>query len=264
MRCTPRHGFTLIELLVVVTIIVVLLALLVPGLERAVRAAEQAKCLANMKAVGTATGMYLTEYKRIFPTITTWNTLIGKNGSLNYYGEGNAYGTYADGHPRLLNIYMGYTSPRSEVPVASCPSDQGDSEPNHGAKENCYEQYGTSYLPAFGGTTNFFRVKSVFGVMGDPAQPSMNQRTISHTTNKVLMGEWFWHANRLWRYSKTRWHFQGDLPANEVTDNPTDVRRVNVLFADLRAELFDEIEVGEIEPQYVNVHTPPDKHWKWW
>lgn len=261
MRTPSRRAFTLIELLVVVTIIVVLLALLAPGLEKAIKAAEQAKCLANMKAIGTGLGMYLVEYKRVFPAITTWNTLVGKNGSLNFYKEGDAYGSYPDGHPRLLNIYMGYTSPKGPVPMAECPSDLGDSEPGHAGKNNCYEQYGTSYLPAFG---SWFRVKAVFGVMGDPAQPSMNQRTISRTTNKVLFGEWYWHANRLWRNAQTRWHAQGNIPANEVSDQPQDVRRVNMAFADLHVELFDDIEVGEIEPQYISPQAPHDKNWKWW
>ncbi len=48
----PGMGFTLIELMVVVTIIVVLLSLLAPALDRAVEAAERAVCGANQHAIG--------------------------------------------------------------------------------------------------------------------------------------------------------------------------------------------------------------------
>ena len=56
MRRSPnprlRHpGFTLIELLVVVTIIVVLIAMLTPALDKAIYAAELAKCGGGMKGI---------------------------------------------------------------------------------------------------------------------------------------------------------------------------------------------------------------------
>src|SRR5438876_557647 len=47
-----RAAFTLIELLVVVTIIVVLLALLTPALDRAIYQAELTVCAANQHTVG--------------------------------------------------------------------------------------------------------------------------------------------------------------------------------------------------------------------
>src|ERR1041385_7046662 len=49
-------AFTLIELLVVVTIIVVLLALLTPALDRAIYRAELLRCGANQKGTGEALG----------------------------------------------------------------------------------------------------------------------------------------------------------------------------------------------------------------
>lgn len=47
-------GFTLIELLGVVVIIVVLLALLVPTMDKAIYEAELAVCAAQQKAIGAA------------------------------------------------------------------------------------------------------------------------------------------------------------------------------------------------------------------
>ena len=60
-------GFTLVELLVVVTIIVVLLALLVPALDRAVYQAELALCAANQKAGVTGVITYAMDFRRYYP-----------------------------------------------------------------------------------------------------------------------------------------------------------------------------------------------------
>jgi len=64
---SPRPAFTLVELLVVVTIIVMLLALLVPAMERAIYAAEMAVCAARKHALGLGVNSYAWEHKRSYP-----------------------------------------------------------------------------------------------------------------------------------------------------------------------------------------------------
>jgi prepilin-type N-terminal cleavage/methylation domain-containing protein len=62
-----RYAFTLIELLVVITIIVVLLALLAPALDKAIYQAELASCGANLKTIGTTVTLYAFDHKRQYP-----------------------------------------------------------------------------------------------------------------------------------------------------------------------------------------------------
>jgi prepilin-type N-terminal cleavage/methylation domain-containing protein len=62
-----KRGFTLIELLVVITIIVVLLALLAPALDRAIYQAELAVCAAQQKTVTTGAAAYAVQYARAYP-----------------------------------------------------------------------------------------------------------------------------------------------------------------------------------------------------
>lgn len=58
----PRNAFTLIELLVVVSIIVILVAVLIPSLSAARRLARTAHCASNLKGISMANSVYTVEW----------------------------------------------------------------------------------------------------------------------------------------------------------------------------------------------------------
>jgi len=66
-RFSWSRAFTIVELLVVITIMVVLLALLVPAMDRAVYQAELAVCATNQKAVISGVTVYAASNKRSYP-----------------------------------------------------------------------------------------------------------------------------------------------------------------------------------------------------
>lgn len=67
-RIRREQGFTLIELLVVIAIIAILAAILFPVFTTVKERGRQAKCLANLKQLGTAFSLYMDDWSSRYPT----------------------------------------------------------------------------------------------------------------------------------------------------------------------------------------------------
>jgi len=71
--CRRSRAFSLIELLVVVAIVLVLVALIVPGIRSSKEAAARAVCLGNLRQLATSSLQYAQDHGGVLPH-TAWNS----------------------------------------------------------------------------------------------------------------------------------------------------------------------------------------------
>lgn len=114
-----RAGFTLVELLVVIGIIALLVAILLPALNKARQQGQWAACLSNLKQIGNALLSYSTENKGYYPRCAS-----GANGQFPddfiFWQEAPAPGRNSD--DSALVPYIGTKGDKFKQ-VMRCPTD---------------------------------------------------------------------------------------------------------------------------------------------
>src|SRR5260370_18235913 len=117
-----RCGFTLIELLVVIAIIAILIALLVPAVQKVREAASRTQCINNLKQIGLAAHNYHGVMKA-FPSgrISTSNAspLVLLLPHLEQANKYNQFDFNSDFNSSGTNA----TARTQDVAVFLCPSD---------------------------------------------------------------------------------------------------------------------------------------------
>src|SRR5687767_11194198 len=136
-------GFTLIELLVVIAIIAILIALLVPAVQKVREAAARTQCQNNLKQFGVGLHNYHSAFNK-FPPLSRHDAsktggiasqAQGERGNLwiyilPYIEQDGVYKLSNLQSPRNPSIDDGATAPNSigakTIPTYLCPSDQNN------------------------------------------------------------------------------------------------------------------------------------------
>ncbi len=140
-----RRGFTLIELLVVIAIIAVLAALLFPVFARTKGKARQTQCISNMKQIGTAINMYMSDYDDLFPAGLDPSDKFAPQ----IWAGQPAWQAQIAAMPLMQDVLSPYVKGKE---VFHCPSDTGMQSLDiqvgvpFPTFPSAYAQYGTSYF----------------------------------------------------------------------------------------------------------------------
>ena len=117
-----RRGFTLIELLVVIAIIAILIALLVPAVQKVREAAARTQCTNNLKQIGVGAANYHSAFKRYPPGRVSPSMATALIQILPYLEQANKYDQF-DFNSDINSSATNATARAQDVKVFLCPSD---------------------------------------------------------------------------------------------------------------------------------------------
>ena len=193
-RLVRLGGFTLIELLVVIAIIGVLMAVLLPSLNKARSLAKRISCRRNLKEVAFAWQMYIDDADGYF--------LLRKNAQNNYGG----WKGLRSEPPRPLNRYLSIDPndvTENGAKVFRCPADRGG-VPLENLRVPVFKNLGTSYLANFMlvGDGKIAVGPDRFGPLhveisarlrlSNLRDPGLNREEVDRPAKLLLLGDWGW------------------------------------------------------------------------
>jgi prepilin-type N-terminal cleavage/methylation domain-containing protein/prepilin-type processing-associated H-X9-DG protein len=202
-RIPLRRAFTLVELLVVIAIIAILMALLVPAVQKVREASAQARCLNNLRQLAIAHHNYEGQHRHFSSAVNlpspggSWPAAPDPN---KWYGIYVALMPFIEQQALFNELVLTQASPQNVnaatptspgatiIPISICPSDAALPVPALITTSGCtlaVTSYagnaGTTSTPATGatGTDGMFWINSKVRI----------REVTDGTSNTLLMGE---------------------------------------------------------------------------
>jgi prepilin-type N-terminal cleavage/methylation domain-containing protein len=190
-----RSAFTLIELLVVIAIIGILIALLLPAVQKIRDAAARLQCTNNLKQIGLAAHNYESTNGYLPPGQADFAPGAGSSASilaliLPYMEQGNTY--------NLFNFNLDVNSAaandlarKQEVKSYLCPSDPSQGGINYGSglygRSNYYGNIGTTAIFEGSGDSNRLGIFNVTIGTGGKVTTRVHFTDVTDGTSNTAM-----------------------------------------------------------------------------
>jgi hypothetical protein len=210
---------------------------LLPALAKAKSRAYRIQCIDNEKQMGVGLTLYVDDNSDNYPAYEAWAAFGGQTGT------NMLDGALTDPTNRPLNKYT------VKLTIYDCPADKGDAL-NPQRSPNCYAAYGNSYIIVWD-SQNRYGVQIVggdSGVLDDAPTPPIKGTLVGkHASNKIILGDWPWFADRNINSQMSAWHNYVGQP------------NFNMLFGDTHAEYY------KFPVNYaVYNNATPDPSFTWW
>jgi prepilin-type N-terminal cleavage/methylation domain-containing protein/prepilin-type processing-associated H-X9-DG protein len=191
----PRLGFTLIELLVVIAIIAILIALLVPAVQKVRASAARVQCNNNMKQLALA----LQNYHSV------WHVFPGFSGNPDPASASNSGGwplstlPYVD----LENLYDSFLKNENNIkaimPVFTCPAEpRANSSSFQGSDGYGADGFGQTSYVGMAGYDSQSTNAAQMGIMAMNGHPLKIARITDGTSNTIIVAERPWSIDYYW------------------------------------------------------------------
>jgi prepilin-type N-terminal cleavage/methylation domain-containing protein/prepilin-type processing-associated H-X9-DG protein len=205
--CCRRCGFTLIELLVVIAIIAILIALLVPAVQKVREAAARVQCQNNLKEIGLALHGYHDARKALPPGYLAYSPYTdGATDTAPGWGWAALILPYIEQDPLYRQLNLSQPIPNSPaiqtvIPLYLCPSDTYPSTAfpvTDGFGSTLALAAPSSYAACVGGDESDTTDPIGLGIFYRNSKTRLTDIT-DGTSNTILIGERAWsNANGIW------------------------------------------------------------------
>jgi prepilin-type N-terminal cleavage/methylation domain-containing protein len=226
-----KHAFSLVELLIVIGIIAVLIAILLPALNRARSAARNVQCMNNLRSLGQMFEMYVGQWNKLPACLVGPAPSYVPGGNWNDWGWDEAVVLGVDSNPTGNGTWaQNLTNP--VAPILECPEELNTIgvHPTYPAFMNSYIVNGTTNNPT--GATN-----GAGNNNAPSATPLIFEGVYTPTPAQA----------------PTHWHRPNEVPAPSQTIMVTEYWRS-----------FDIVGRQDFSATPVNyTSTSPNQYWPW-